>query len=71
MACDICGAFGTPLNSLLDNYQTDEIKQICPRCENAVNKQLRSIQSMTRRIQIALLKRFMTERCTKKGDGHA
>lgn len=66
MACDICGKTGTPLGELINLYQTDDIKAICPDCEKVVNKQLRSIQAMTVRIQKALLRRFMAERKTKK-----
>ena len=62
MACDICGKTGTPLSDLREIYQTDEIKVMCPECEKIVNKQLCSIQSMTGRLQRALLKRFMGER---------
>ena len=62
MACDICGKTGTPLSDLRGIYQTDDIKAICPDCEKVVNKQLDSIQSMTGRLQRALLKRFMGER---------
>lgn len=66
MACDICGKSGTSLNDLLTLYQTDDIKAICSDCEKVLNKQLRSIQSMTVRMQCGLLKRFITERKTKK-----
>lgn len=62
MACDICGKTCTPLNDLHGIYQTDAIKAICPDCEKVVNKHLNSIQSMTGRLQRALLKRFMGER---------
>ena len=62
MACDICGKTGTPLSDLREIYQTDDIKAICHDCEKVVNKQLNSIQSMTGRLQRALLKRFMGER---------
>ena len=62
MACDICGKTGAPLSDLREIYQTDEIKVMCPDCETVVNKQLNSIQSMTGRLQRALLKRFMGER---------
>jgi hypothetical protein len=66
MACDICGKTGTPLSDLREIYQTDEIKVMCPDCEKVVNKQLRSIQDMTGRMQRALLKLFMGERKAKK-----
>jgi|ThiBiot_750_plan_1041556.scaffolds.fasta_scaffold107505_1 hypothetical protein len=62
MACDICGKTGTALYDLRETYQTDDIKVICQDCEKVVNKQLRSIQSMTARLQCALLKRFIGER---------
>ncbi|MGN8004320.1 hypothetical protein ACTJKQ_14150 [Acidovorax sp. 22279] len=66
MACDICGKTGTPLRDLREIYQTDQIKVMCPDCEKVVNKQLRSIQDMTTRMQKALLKLFMAERKAKK-----
>lgn len=66
MACDICGKTGTRLEDLREIYQTEHIKVMCPDCEKVVNKQLRSIQDMTTRMQQALLKLFMRERKAKK-----
>lgn len=59
MACDICGKTGTSLTDLLDIYQTDDIKQMCPDCAKVVNKHLGKIQSSAGKIQRSLLKSFM------------
>ena len=65
MACDICGKVGTPLADLLEPYQTDEIKAICPECEKVVNDQKRKLQSWTSTLLARLLKQFMRARRNK------
>jgi hypothetical protein len=62
MACDLCGKRGTHLAPLLSIYKTDDVQEICPECEKVVNKQLSKIQSMTTKIIITLMKRFLGER---------
>lgn len=62
MACDICGKNGTQLVDLLGQYQTDDIKAICPECESIVNKKNSSLLSMVLNIKQVLLKRFLAER---------
>ena len=64
MACDICGKTGTTLEDLLDQYQTDDIKQICPECANDVNAHLRKLRKVTNQMNRIWLKRFMRN---KKG----
>ncbi|MGF6211824.1 hypothetical protein [Comamonas sp. 4034] len=62
MACDICGAIGTPLNDLLPSYQTAEIKALCPACEKEVNAKSMQLMTWAQRIRESLTKRFMQER---------
>ena len=62
MACDVCGKLGTSLNTLLDQYQTEDIKAICPRCEEVINKQHRKIRDATTKIHIQWLKNFIRNR---------
>ena len=59
MACDICKKVGTPLAPLNAEYQTAEIKAICPDCEKVVNDTLWKIRGFTAKQNISLLKRFM------------
>ena len=76
MACDICGKTGTGLESLNDQFQTDDIKEICPRCARDVNDHLWKIRALTSNILRIWLKRFMEERKGKRpnvevtGDAH-
>jgi hypothetical protein len=60
MACDMCGKVGVSLNSLLESYQTDDIKDICPTCEKEVNKQLSKLRSWTMKFTRNKLKEYMT-----------
>lgn len=59
MACDICGAKGVPLESVMDIYKTDDIQDICSDCAKLTNKALRRIQDSHGQAQRILLKRFM------------
>jgi hypothetical protein len=65
VACDLCGKRGTPLADLLDIYVTDEVKQICPACEDVVNKHLRKVRGVTHNILVGLMKRFLSERASQ------
>ncbi len=71
MACDLCGAKGTPLNDLRDQFATDDIRAVCPKCERVINQHLSKIDSMWVRMRSALLKRFMSERTQAKEGGAA
>lgn len=62
MACDICGKVGTPLADLLEPYQTDDIKAICPECERVVNNQKSKLRRWTDTLLARLLKQFMLVR---------
>lgn len=62
MACDLCGAKGTPLADLLDGYKTDDIKAVCPECERVLNKKLWKIRAVLDGSMQSLLKRWMGER---------
>ena len=62
MACDICGKKGTSLTDLLDQYQTDDVKSICPECEKVVNGKNSRLLTFAFKIKAALLKRFIAER---------
>lgn len=65
MACDLCGKTGTELIALRDSYKSDEIQQICPGCEEVVNKHLRKVQSVAANIVGDLMRRFMRRRAGK------
>jgi len=62
MACDICGKVGIETVTLLDSYQTNTIKVICPECEKVVNSHLSKVRSVTHNILCDLMKRFMANR---------
>jgi hypothetical protein len=64
--CDTCLKKTDDLYPLRDCYKTDEIQDICYECNQAINKQLRKIESMTSRIRNALLKLFMNNLRGKK-----
>ena len=59
IVCDICGDTPERLVDLVSEYQTDKIKQICPVCEDVVNKKLWDIKLVTAKINQSLIKRFM------------
>lgn len=65
MACDICGATGLVHNVLKPNYQTEDIKAICPGCEKLVNDRALKLMSWAQRLREELCKRFMRERRAK------
>lgn len=62
MSCDICGKNDKPLVDLFDQYQTTDIKQICPECERIVNQKKSKLLTFVLRMHNDLLKRFMGER---------
>ena len=59
MACDICSENGKTLVDLRPEYQTENVKQICPECEKTINYHLWKIRSVTTKMNQSLLKRFM------------
>ena len=65
MACDICGKVGTPLTDLLAQYQTDEIKAICPACESAANQKSSALLAFALKLRAEWLKRWVAERRIK------
>ena len=59
MACDICKENGKTLVDLRTEYQTENVKQICPECEKTINDHLWKIRAVTTKMNQSLLKRFM------------
>ena len=59
MACDIFGKTGTRLEDLMGQYQTSDIKQICPECAVEVNRQLDKLKMVTHGMVKYWLKKFM------------
>ena len=59
MDCDTCGANDKSLVDLRTEYQTTEIKQICPACEKVINDHLWKLRAATQNINKSLLQRFM------------
>lgn len=66
--CDICGKSTTAcgLISLLDIYQTEDIKEVCYDCNIILNKKLLEIKEVTMEITKHWMKRFI-ERLQGKG----
>ena len=64
--CDTCLKRTESLYQLRDCYKTDEIKDICYECNQAINKHLRKVESVTSRIRNDLLKLFMNNFRGKK-----
>ena len=54
-----------PHNDLKPNYQTEDIKAICPGCEKLVNDKAMKLMSWAQRLREELCKRFMRERRAK------
>lgn len=59
MACDICAKPSTNLQTVAHVYATDDIKCVCPRCANILNKQLEKIKEMHRKAEARLTKSWM------------
>lgn len=59
MACDICSKNEKTLVDLRQEYQTENVKQICPECEKTINDHLWKIRAVTTKMNQSLLKRFM------------
>ena len=59
MACDICSSNEKTLVDLRTEYQTENVKQICPACEKTINDHLWKIRAVTTKMNQSLLKRFM------------
>ena len=71
MACDVCGAKGTSLNNIREQFATDDVRAVCPNCERVINSHLSKLDGMWVRMRSALLKRFMSERAqAKEGQSH-
>lgn len=62
MACDVCGKVRTSLTDLREEFQTDDIKAVCPDCENAINNQHRKITVAVLKIRTDWLRRFIRNR---------
>jgi len=67
MACDICGKKGTRLSDLLDCHKTTDVHQVCGECEAILNKHKSKLQSVTSRILIHWMRRFIDELRAKRG----
>ena len=59
MTCDICKKTGTELEPLLEIYQTEDIKSLCPKCSKITNDHLWKVRRMANKMTSSLLKRFM------------
>lgn len=59
MACDTCGKIGTRLTELREIYKTEKVADICPECEEVINRQLRKVQSVMADVQKGLMRRFI------------
>lgn len=65
MACDICGNNDEPLEQLTTDYQTDDIKQVCPKCLDGVSRLHSRLQDMPLPIVCDALKRYMANKKKK------
>jgi hypothetical protein len=59
MACDRCGARATELATVLDIYQTEMVKCICPVCKDALNDYLSDLRGVTSRWTRRKMKKFL------------
>ncbi len=57
-ACDICKK-ETVLISLYEQYQTNEVKEVCYDCEDVLRSHLSNIQEVVGKIQRSWMKRFI------------
>jgi len=62
MSCDICGENKLPVTTLREIYQTDEIKQVCPKCETEVNDHLWKLKNCDSTWIQRMLKKWMEKR---------
>ena len=62
MACDICDKKVTPLEDIVPDYQTKDIKCVCAECASRVNDHLWKLRAMSRKQENVFLKLFMKER---------
>jgi len=60
MSCDICGKNGVYLDVLREEYQTEEIKDLCPDCMQIVNDHLWKIKKIQIKMTQSLLKQFLS-----------
>ena len=59
ITCDICNEHPSAIVDLKQQYQTEDIKQICPSCEKVINKQLGKMHQLAAEMNQSLIKRFM------------
>lgn len=71
MACDICGESTLCPQQLYPEYQTDKIKDLCPKCMTVVNNHLWELRRMSNKMNQNFLKRFMENWRHKKEAGRA
>lgn len=57
--CDICGEKVESLNKLKDEYATDKIKEMCKKCENILDTNIRQLNSMLYNMKKSLFKRII------------
>ena len=55
MACDVCGAKGTSLNNIREQFATDDVRAVCPNCERVINSHLSKLELARTRECCALL----------------
>lgn len=67
MGCDVCGKTGVYLTGLRDEFQTDDIKEVCSECGESINDHLWQLRELTRKANATFLKRYIGERKKKLG----
>lgn len=63
--CDICGKTDTWCESLVNDYHTKDIHDVCETCLSEANKQLRKFQDMTTQLNKTWMRRFLDNMKTK------
>lgn len=56
LTCDTCGRECQKLNALRDEYQTDDVVEVCDKCMGELDKTLNNIKT-AQRIQIKKMMR--------------
>lgn len=59
MACDTCGKTGVDLESVMPDYQTDDIKQICRSCNQLISDHRWKVRRMQNIMLFGMVKGFM------------
>jgi protein-arginine kinase activator protein McsA len=60
MACDTCGKADAELEPVNDIFRTSDVQMICPKCKDAINKQIFKIRHSTSTLMKNLVKEYLS-----------